>query len=501
VTDPCDLTAVEARQAILDKALSPVELVDSCLERIEELNPTLNAVVTVAKESAQEEALRAEKDLQRGLGDGLLHGLPVAIKDLQDTKGIVTTYGTAFYKNHVPKRDAGIVARVRAAGGIIIGKTNIPEMSIGANTVNRLFGATGNPYAPHLTCGGSSGGSAVAVATGMATLATGSDHGGSLRIPACFSGIVGHRATPGTVPHEGRTVTQTNYSLQGPMARTVGDVGLLLAAISTRDRSSQLDPMSFPLDTNSYLDLEPPSIRGLKFGVTCDFGGLLVSEHVRREFEARVSYLKSCGAEIVDLSIDLTDAVEVDWQLRADIFATQYHREIDGFDETFNPNVFRSYETALATTVLDIARARRKQIDLFRAFAAVFDEVDAVLCPGVSVGPFPWSDLHPLEVDGVAVENYMAWLGLTSCLTVVGHPVLALPAGLDADGMPFGIQCVAPMYQDSSLLAMATSLENAFGADPTYAVPRPNSELICSADPGCRELGRAAAVAAARADQ
>lgn len=497
MTEPCDLSAVEARQAIAERRLSPVRLLESCLERIEDLNPTLNAVVTVANESALEEAQRAERDLDRGLGTGLLHGLPVAIKDLQDTKGIVTTYGTAFYKDHVPDRDSGIVARVRASGGIIIGKTNIPEMSIGANTINRLFGATGNPYDPHLTCGGSSGGSAVAVATGMASLATGSDHGGSLRIPACFTGVVGHRATPGTVPHESRTITQTNYSLQGPMARTVDDAGLLLAAIASRDASSRLDPMSFPLDVDSYLGAETPALDSLKLGVTADFGGLLVSDHVRREFDARVKYLEANGATIINLSVDLTDAVEVDWQLRADIFATQYHREIESFDDTFNPNVFHSYHTALATSVLDIARARRKQMDLFQSFTTLFDDVDVVLCPGVSVGPFPWSELHPSEVDGKPVENYMAWLGLTSCLTVVGHPVLALPAGSDVNGMPFGLQCVAPMYQDSTLLSMAKSLERAFSADPAYVRPRPSVEMIRASNPQCRELGKAAAVEAA----
>ena len=498
MTEPCDLSAVAARLAISERRLSPVELVDSCLQRIDDLNPTLNAIVTVARESAQEEARQAEAALARGVADGLLHGLPIAIKDLQDTKGLVTTYGTAFYKSHLPKQDAGIVARVRAAGGIVIGKTNIPEMSIGANTINRLFGATGNPYAPKLTCGGSSGGSAVAVATGMASLATGSDHGGSLRIPASFSGVVGHRATPGTVPHEGRTISQTNYSLQGPMGRTVEDAALLLAAISSRDRSSRRDPMAFPLDVETYLELDVPSIEGLKLGVTADFGGLLVSEHVRQEFETRVSYLRDCGAEVVELSIDLTDAVEVDWQLRADIFATQYHREIDGFDESFNPNVFRSYETALSTTVLDIARARRKQVDLFRSFDAVFDDVDAVVCPGVSVAPFPWSDLHPTEIDGKPVENYMAWLGLTSCLTVVGHPVLALPAGLDRAGMPFGLQCVAPMYRDASLLAIARCLEATFDSSLAYATPAPDQEAIRTADPQCRDRGRASAIAAAQ---
>ena len=498
MTEPCDLNAVDARSAISTRQLSPVELTESCLQRIDDLNPTLNAMVTVAAESALQDARRAEDDIANGNGAGLLHGLPVAIKDLQPTKGIVTTYGTSFYRHHVPTEDAGIVARIRAAGGIVIGKTNIPEMSIGANTINRLFGATGNPYAPDLTCGGSSGGSAVAVATGMAPLATGSDHGGSLRIPACFSGVVGHRATPGTVPHESRTITQTNYSLQGPMARTVDDVALLLAVISTRDRASRRDPMSFPLDGQTFLDLTPPSIDSLRIGVTADFGGLLVSNHVRKEFEDRVSYLKASGAEISHLSLDLTEAVEVDWQLRADIFATQYHREIADFDETFNPNVFRTYETALSTTVLEIARARRKQVDLFRRLDEVFDEVDVVISPGVSVPPFPWSSLHPTEVDGQKVDNYMAWLGLTSCLTVVGHPVTALPAGLDSLGLPFGIQCIAPMYQDAALMTMAKSLENCFATSGRYLVPRPDHGLIERSDPRCQELGKAAAIAAAR---
>jgi Asp-tRNA(Asn)/Glu-tRNA(Gln) amidotransferase A subunit family amidase len=256
--------------------------------------------------------------------------------------------------------------------------------------------------------------------------------------------------------------------------------------------------MSFPLDSLSFLDRTTQSVDGLRIGVTADFGGLLVSNHVRREFEDRVAYLGECGAETMELSLDLTEAVEVDWQLRADIFATQYHREIDGFDESFNPNVFRTYETALSTTVLEIARARRKQVDLFQRLAEVFDDVDLVVCPGVSVPPFPWSSLHPTEIDGEQVDNYMAWLGLTSSLTVVGHPVTALPAGLDRDGLPFGIQCVAPMYQDAALLSMAKALENGFALSDRYIAPRPNHEAIGLSDPRCRELGKAAAIAAAR---
>ena len=184
MTEPCDLSACDARDLVGKGELSPVELTLSCLGRINDLNPTLNAIVTLASERALEEAKAAAQAVTKGASLGLLHGLPIAIKDLQATEGIVTTYGSSFYSEHIPLADARIVARIRSAGGIVIGKTNIPEMSIGANTINRLFGATGNPYDPTLTCGGSSGGSAVAVATGMAAVATGSDHGGSLLIPA-----------------------------------------------------------------------------------------------------------------------------------------------------------------------------------------------------------------------------------------------------------------------------------------------------------------------------
>ena len=498
MTQPCDLSASEARRLIGSRALSPVELTLSCLGRIETLNPTLNAIVTLVEDRALEEAELAAKAVVRGDSLGLLHGLPVAIKDLHATEGVVTTYGSSFYQDHVPDEDAGIVARIRSAGGIVIGKTNIPEMSIGANTINRLFGATGNPYAPDLTCGGSSGGSAVAVATGMAPLATGSDHGGSLRIPACFSGVVGHRATPGTVPNEGRTITQTNYSLQGPIARNVADVGLLLATIAHRDRNSRRDPMAFPLNVDAFLEPSQVDIGSLKIGVTADFGGLLVSEHVRNEFRQRVELLEQAGAEVTHLSLDLCDAVDVDWQLRADVFATQYHRQIEHFDDTFNPNVFRTYETALSTTVLEIAKARRRQIELFQTVDAVFDDVDLLVCPGVSVPPFPWSSLHPTEIDGQPIDNYMAWLGLTACLTVVGHPVVALPAGLDALQLPFGIQCVGPMYQDAALLRMTRGLEACFGGFDVTQTPSPDIAAIVATDPKCQELGRAAAIAAAK---
>ena len=256
--------------------------------------------------------------------------------------------------------------------------------------------------------------------------------------------------------------------------------------------------MSFPLDASRFLTIDAPALNSFQIGFTEDFGGLPVSEHVRTAFAERIEYLEGRGAKIREVSIDLTDALNVDWQLRADIFATQYHRDIESFDDTFNPNVFRTYETALSTSVLGIAMARRRQKELFETVDSVFDDVDVLLCPTVSVPPFPWASLHPDAIDGAPVENYMAWLGLTSCLTVVGHPVTALPAGLDHDGLPFGIQCVGAMYQDWSLLGIAKSLEAHFGDTTLCATPAPDRTQILQSDAQCETLGRAAAIAAAK---
>jgi amidase len=472
VTVPQDLTAVQARRLIGSGELSPVELVDACLGQIDQVNPTVNAIVTRADDRARAEAEAAAEAVAKGEPLGALHGLPVAIKDLQPTEGITTTFGSPDYANHVPTQDSGIVARIRAAGGIVIGKTNIPEFSIGANTVNPLFGATGNPFDPTLTCGGSSGGSGVAVATNMAPLATGSDHGGSLRIPAAYCGVVGHRATPGTVPHEARTTPQTFYSVQGPMARTVADVALLLSVISDRSNPTELiDPMAFPLDTPALARLEPIDLGSIRVAVSADLGGLLVSQTVRRTFSERAERIAQLVGSCEASSIDLRRAPEVDWRLRSDVFLTQYGRDAQGWGEDFNPNIRRTFEAAMHTPSADIAAARRTQMDLIQAFQQIFATADVLICPTVSIPPFPWSQLNPQEIDGEPVENYMAWLALTSSITVVGHPVTALPCGLDEQGTPFGIQVIGPMYQDRRVLSIAHALEHTFAADPILARP------------------------------
>ena len=479
-TDVMALTAVAAQRAIAERRVTSVELVSASLNRVAEVNPFVNAMVTVAAERALTQAEQADAKAAAGEPLGPLHGLPVAIKDLQATEGILTTFGSAEFADNVPAADAGIVAKIRAAGAIIVGKTNIPERSIGANTVNRLFGATGNPFDPAKTCGGSSGGSGVVLATNMVPLATGSDHGGSLRIPACYCGVVGYRATPGVIPFEERTTAQTYYSVQGPMARTVDDVALLTSVIARRAEHGPRDPMAFPLDTDRFATLDMVDLAEVRVGFTEDLGGVLVSEEIRQAFRSRVEAIAALVGTCEPVTVDLGPAAEADWRLRSDVFVTQYHAEADRWDPNFNPNIRSSYDAALATPMEDIARARGVQMELIRRFQAVTDRYDVIICPGVSVSPFPWNELNPTEVDGVPVENYMAWLTLTAAITVIGHPVVALPAGLDGQAMPFGLQLVGRTYDDRRLLSVAKALEAAFALDPAMARPEPDIEALLS---------------------
>ena len=500
--EPCDLPATRARALMAAGELSAAELLESCLARADSTDGAVNALVVRDDDAARATARRIDSARAQGGELGPLAGLPVAIKDIQATAGLTTTYGAMPFASNIPEADDGIVARVRAADAVIIGKTNTPELSIGANTVNRLFGATGNPFDPSLTCGGSSGGSAVALACGMAPLATGSDHGGSLRIPASYCGVVAHRSTPGTVAHDERTISRTNYSVQGPMARTVADVALLLSVVAGRDRAARRDPMAFPLDAAAFAELPAIGVSSLRVGVSADLGGLAISDAVRSTFADRVERLAGIVGSVEEARIDLSDALEVDWQLRSDIFATNYHRSIHRFDPDaagpdadnpdggFNPNIRATYDEALSTTVLDIAKARRRQVELYGATDALFDTFDVLICPGVSVPPFDWHQLFPAQIDGRPVRNYMAWLGLSAALTVVGHPTTALPCGLDGQGTPFGLQIVGPSYSDRRLLGIAAALEAAFADDPVMARPVPDVTGLSTLQTACRTEGR-----------
>lgn len=466
-------TAREQRLALDRGETSAAALVDATFTRMAAVNPALNAVITTAEDRARAEAEDWDRQLAAGRPLPPLAGLPVLIKDNQHAAGLPTTLGSAAHLDAVPAQDSGVVARLRAAGAIVVGKTNIPEYSIGANTVNPSFGATCNPFDLSRTCGGSSGGSGVAVAADITKLATGSDHGGSLRIPASYCGIVAFRASPGVVPNEERRTPTTHYSLQGPMAQTVGDAALMLSVMADRGRGGSRDPMAFPLEARRFARLDPVDPKTLRVAVSADLGGLLVSAQTKALFKDRVERLSGQFAACDWHDLDLTDAPAVDWLLRQDVFVSQYFEEADHWPEDFSPNVRQTYDAARQTSMQDIAKARYRQLKLIHKMHDLFEDYDALLVPGVGVQPFEWRHNYPPEIDGQVVENYMAWLHLTSSLTVVGNPVAALPLGQDGDGLPFGVQLIGPRYGDHRLLSSAAALESLGLQDPNLSRPVP----------------------------
>jgi len=429
-----------------------------------------NAVVTTAFDRALSEAKSAENRIQKGELEAPLLGLPILVKDSHATAGIRTTYGSPLFENHVPDADDFIVAAVREAGAIVLGKTNIPEFSIGGNTVNRLFGATGNPFDASLTCGGSSGGAAAAMALNMAPLATGSDTGGSLRLPAAFCGVVAHRASAGVVPHPKRSLMQTYYATQGPVARTAADAALLLSAMARR---TTRDPMAYPLSPRDLAEIEEVDLSRLRVAVSVDLGGVPVSAVVRRAFESRVARLEKLVGVVERVDPGLSGAMDVFWKLRSIFFISQYHRQIAEFDRDFNPNILSNYDAALQMDIKDVAIAHQLQMEIYQRMQDLFERFDVLVCPGVAVSPFPWKELFPKSIDGETTENYVGWVGLTSALTITGLPITTIPCGLDDLSMPFGLQIVGQNFADRFTLSVAHALERSFALDPVLARPVP----------------------------
>jgi len=477
-------SAVELRRLIGAKQLSPVELLDACIARIEALNPGVNAIAATDFERARLRARAAEAMLVRGEPLGLLHGLPIGIKDLQDTAGLLTTHGNVRLRGNVPAADNALVARVRAAGAIVAAKTNVPDMGAGANTRNPVWGATGNPFDPRLNAGGSSGGSAAALATDMLPLATGSDTGGSLRIPAALCGVVGLRPSPGLVANDARALGWSVISVLGPMARTVADTALLMSASVGLDAR---DPLSYPVDGAAF-SAPGVDLSTLRVGTTEDFGLCIVDPEIRRVFRERVEAIRPWVACCEPVALDVGDADRAFDVLRAEsfvaAFADTYRREPD----TLGPNVRANVEMAAAITLADRAWAHLEQTRIARRFARAFEQFDLIIAPTTPVTPFPWTELYAQRIDGQAMRNYYHWLALTYVVTLATNPALSLPCGCDEHGMPFGLQVIGRLRGDAALLAAGHALEQAFGATPELRRPRPDVAALRSPRPELKAI-------------
>ncbi|WP_248964862.1 amidase [Sphaerisporangium perillae] len=451
------LSAVEMLELLRARQISAAELTEAHLRRIGEVGGEVNAIVTLVADRALDEARRLDEGLARGHWQGPLHGLPIAFKDLTDTAGIRTTYGSPLFAEHVPQADALVVRRARAAGAITIGKTNTPEFGTGSHTVNEIFGATRNPYDPSRSAGGSSGGAAAALASGMVALADGSDMGGSLRNPASFCNVVGLRPTPGRVPDASPTSAWFTLSVAGPMARTVGDAALLMSVISGFAPTS---PFAIREDGSRFAGPLDPRVEGLRVAWSPDLGGLPVDPETAAVTARAPGVLAGLGAKVEEVRLDLSDAEDAFRTYRAWHYASTFG---DLPQDRLGPNVAWNVEQGRKVTGADLARAERLRSGLFQRMNAFFDTFDVLIAPVSQVPPFPVDQPYVTEVAGTPMPDYLAWMRSAYWISVLHAPAASVPCGFTPGGLPVGVQIVGRPWEDLTVLRTAYAFEQATG--------------------------------------
>jgi amidase len=458
--DLCFVPATQLHRLYRARKVSPLEVTEAVLARIDAVNPKLNAYVTLARESALADARKATAALKRKATPPPLFGIPVSIKDLTPTRGIRTTWGSKIFEHHVPDEDALIVERLKAAGAIVVGKTNTPEFGAGGNTFNAVFGATRNPWNPALTCGGSSGGAAVALATGMGPLAQGSDTGGSLRTPAAFCGVVGFRTTPGLVPYYPKALAWDSIGVTGPMARTVADTALMLSVIAGPDDRA---PLSYDVDTRQFLAaVKNPSVKGWRVAWTPDLNGLIPVDAEVAEVAARaIRVFRSLGARVETACPDFSEVNEIVLGTRGLAMVANHAQHLPRWKDRMQTGLVWNIEQGLSLTSVQIARAEVLRTQLWQQVRTFMETRDLLILPTVAVPPFPVELPYPTEINGKPLDNYTQWFFLTYGITLTGLPAISVPCGFTRAGLPVGLQIVGRRRQEAAVLRAAAAFEAA----------------------------------------
>lgn len=451
--------AAELGRRIRAGELSAREVLAGHLERLDHVNPAVNAIVTVTAERAERAALEADETFARGGPLGPLHGLPIAHKDLALTAGVRTTFGSPIFADYVPDRDELFVQRIRTAGAIAIGKTNTPEFGAGSQTFNPVFGPTRNPYDLSKTAGGSSGGAAAALASGIVPIADGSDLGGSLRNPASFCNVVGFRPSPGRVPSWPSLHTRDTLAVDGPMARTVEDVALLLSAMAGPDPRV---PVSLPEPGVTFAPPIGGDVGTPMVAWAPDAGGTMPFEpEVVGIVDASRGVFEALGCRTEDAFPDLRGAREVFLTMRAHLFDLDLGSLLDGHREQMKATVVWNIERGRRLTGPDIADAERRWSVLSERVAAFFERYEFLVMPVTQVVPFDVTLEYPTDVAGVPMRTYLDWMESCWCITVTGHPAISVPYGFTADGLPVGVQIVGRRSNDLGVLRLAHAFEAA----------------------------------------
>jgi amidase len=452
------MTATTLAEAIRSKAVSAAELMEAHLAQIDRINPKVNAIVTLLPERARAGARAADEALARGDSLGPLHGLPIAHKDLVLTKGIRTTFGSPIFKDFVPDENTLIVDRLQQGGAITIGKTNTPEFGAGSQTFNQVFGETLNPYDLTKTCGGSSGGAAVALACGMLPIADGSDMGGSLRNPANFNNVVGFRTAPGRVPIYPAGLGWSPWSVEGPMARTVQDVALMLSVIAGPDPRS---PIAIAEPGSKFAVDLGRDFKGVRIAWSRDLGGLPVDPRVTTAIDAQRSTFEALGCIVEDGQPDFRDADDVFKTWRAWSFESGYGELIRTHRGQMKETVIWNVEAGQRLTGSDLSRAERKRTELYHLMRRFMQTHEFLICPVNQVPAFDVKAPYITEINGVAMETYIDWMKSCYFITTTGHPAISVPCGFTPEGLPVGVQIVGRHQNELGVLQLAYAFEQA----------------------------------------
>jgi amidase len=453
-----DVTASELASRIRSGKQSAVEVTREHLATIEALNPEVNAIVTLTAGQALADAQTADDALAKGVVVGPLLGLPVAHKDLVDTKGVRTTMGSPIFAENIPKQDALIVERLKQAGAISVGKSNTPEFGAGSQTFNPVFGATRNPYDLTKTCGGSSGGAAVALACGMVPIADGSDLGGSLRNPANYCNVVGFRPSPGRVPIWPNIAGWYPLSVQGPMARTVEDVALMLSAIAGPDPRSPIsieesgDRFGLPLNR----DFSDTSIAWSQ-----DLGGLPVDPAVTATIDSQCTVFESLGCKLDSAEPDFSGADEAFQVWRAWRFEMAFGNLLKDHRDQMKDTVIWNIEAGQKLSGIDVSRAEQRRTELYHRVRTFLDTYDYLICPVSQVPPFDIDTQYITEINGVQMDTYIDWMRSCYYISVTGCPAISVPRGFTEDGLPVGVQIVGRHHDDWGVLQLAYAFQQA----------------------------------------
>jgi aspartyl-tRNA(Asn)/glutamyl-tRNA(Gln) amidotransferase subunit A len=457
-TEICYMSATHMAQAIGARKLSPVEVVDAVLSRIERLNPVINAYCGVLAESAKKQALEAEAKVMRGDELAPLHGIPVAIKDLEPTKGVRTTSGSKIYENLVPDYDAILVERLKAAGAIMLGKTNTPEFGFMGVTDNLLFGPTRNPWNLERHAGGSSGGSAAAVAAGMGQLAQGGDSGGSIRIPSSFCGVFGVKPSFGRVPRGPGSPDWQTLSSKGPIARTVKDAALVLEVMAGRDNR---DRHSLPDASPRYLSLLDDDLEGLRVAWSPDLGYATVDPQVLEKTTAAARTFETLRCTVEMATPDITNPERAFSLIWAVTYAAAYGDKLDEWREHMDPRLVTLIEQGKDRLAVEYAQAAIEREEFSSRLRQFFDRYDLLLTPATAVPAFDVSQAEVTEIGGRMGSSWLDWTPFTYPFNLSGQPAASVPCGWTDDGLPVGLQIVGRCFDDAGVLKAAAAYESA----------------------------------------